>query len=255
MESQYIVCLNPHISRRVLSHADWVGCVLDSLVYPSESQLAHPWYQTSAAQAHLGMIGYVAGEFYRLEFDSKFKLWRLPRGRGSEYQVNKKSVEINARLWVRVWRMLERMESMGRLPLPPHLLISTSYYPPQSITSMWLSALVMEGELVTPWLDYIPDGSSGFEALRKQQQNDNRRLQGIGNSSENPFENPFETTCTRLFIKNAMDTAGEFDQFRKHFYNPMVRQRQSVTAFMVKQKFMAFDMDGKPSRQGRSKKA
>jgi hypothetical protein len=246
MESEYVCYPSSFVDRQYrYSRNEWLRYALNSMVNPGQLQLANPWYQTALADGHQGTIACVAGEFYRLEFDSKFDLWRLPRRRGSGYQSTKNLIKLSASLWVKVWRMLERMESMGRLPLPPSVPISANLTQ-QLIITLWLSALVIEGELMTPWLDYVPpENGRGFEAFRKQQQNDNRKLQG--------FENPFNEPCTRIFIENAIATAEEFDRFRKQFFTPMVKQRQSITAFVIKEGYQAFDIDGKPSRQGRRK--
>ena len=246
MEFEYVCYPNPLNNRQVrYSRNALVQCALDSIVSPSASLIAtHPWYQKASAEAHRGMTGYVAGSFYRLEFDSKCKIWKLPPCRDPEMKRQKKLVDASGMLWAKTWRVLERMESMGRLPLPPFVLVSATRYPPQAITPLWLMALVTKGGFLTPWGDYVsPDGAQGFEVVLKQQQNNNKKLQAL----ENPFENPY----TRLFIDSAIATADEFDRFRIDFYSPMIRQRQVITALLKREPFVAFDLDGKPIRKGR----
>jgi hypothetical protein len=248
MEFEYVCYPKPLNNRQVrYSRNALVQLALNSIVSPSESLMTtHPWYQKASAEAHSLMICYVAGSFYRLEFDSKCKIGKLPPCRNPEMKRQKKLVDACGLLWARTWRVFERMESMGRLPLPPFVLVGTISYPQQAITPTWLMALVLEGEILTPWADYVsPDGAQGSEALLKQQQNDNKSLQAL----ENPFENP----CTRLFIDSAIADAEKFDRFRTDFYNPMVRQRQAITALLKRESFVAFDLDGKPSRKGRKK--
>jgi hypothetical protein len=250
MEFEYVCYPKPYVNRRVLSRTEWLMRALFSLVYPSDSLLAHPWYQKESTPVHFWMVSLVAGGFYRLEFDPTFDLWRPSRCRDAGSIRQRKLVDACAPLWAKTWRLLERMDTMGELPLPSFVLDSATFYlyPQQAIVPLCLMTLVLEGELLTPWLDYLsPDGSSGFKALLKQQQSDNMALRD--------FNNPYEAPYTNLFIKNAIATAENFDPFKKEFYNPMVKQRQSVTALMAKERFMAFDMDGKPSRQGRSKRA
>jgi hypothetical protein len=250
MGSKYIICLNERVSYQEWIERDWIKNGLMSMLDPNNLRSNDPWYQTKLGEDHLQMLGCVAGEFYRLAFDSKFDLLRLRRGRGKDYQVTKKSVALNAQLWVKVWQMLERMESMGKLPPPPHMLISQSSLSTQAKTPLWFLCLVLESELLTPWASYLPpDGSIGFEALRKQQQNVNGKLMSL-DKLENPFVNEFN----RLFVETAIAVAENFDRFRTDFYNPMVKQRQAVTNFMVKHDFKAFGTDGKQSRQGRRKK-
>jgi hypothetical protein len=250
MEFEYVCYPKPYVNHRVLSRTEWLMCALFSLAYPSESKLAHPWYQKECTPVHFWVVSLVAGGFYRLEFDDKFDFWRPSRCRDAGSVRQRRLVDACAPLWAKTWRLLERMDSIGELPLPSFILDSATFYlyPQQSIVPMCLMTLVLEGELLTPWLDYLsPDGSSGFKALLKQQQSDNMALRD--------FKNPYETPYTHLFIKNAIATAEKFDPFRKEFYKPMVKQRQSVTALMAKESFIAFDIDGKPSRQGRSKRA
>ncbi len=253
MEFEYVCYPKPYVNHRVLSRTEWLMRALFSLAYPSENS-ARPWYQKESTLVHFGMVSLVAGGFYRLEFDDTFDLWRPSRHRDAGSIRQRKLVNACAPLWAKTWRLLERMDSMGELPLPSFILDSATFYlyPQQAIVPMCLMTLVLEGELLTPWADYLsPDGSSGFKALLKQQQSDNVALRDLDPTFENPFENPY----THLFIKNAIATAEKCNPFRKEFYNPMVKQRQSVTALMAKERFMAFDMDGKPSRQGRSKEA
>ena len=256
MESEYVCYPNPFNNRQVrYSRNALVQCALDSIVSPSESLMAtHPWYQKASAEAHLWMIGCVAGGFYRLEFDSKCKIWKLPPCRDPGMKRQKRLVDACALLWAKTWKVLERMESMGRLPLPPFVLVGATHYPPQAITPLWLMALVTEGELLTPWADYLsPDGAQGVEKLLEQYQNDNRRLQNLDNSFEEPCTRLFEEPCTRLFIDSAIATAGLFDRFRIDLYNPMVRQRQAIAALIKREPFVAIDLDGNPIRKGRKK--
>jgi hypothetical protein len=247
MEFEYVRYPNPLNNRQVRYSRDvWVQSALDSLVYQSESQHANPWYQKASAEAHRGMTWYVAGSFYRLEFDSKCKIGKLPPCRDPEMKRQKKLVDACGLLWAKTWRVLERMESTGKLPLPPSILVSCPQYPQQALTPLWLMALVSEGELLTPWLDYLsPDGAQGFEALLKQQQNDNKKLQAL--------ENPFENRQAKLFVDSAISIANDNDRFRIDFYSPMVSQRQAITALLKREPFVAFDLDGKPSRKGRKK--
>jgi hypothetical protein len=246
MDSKYIICVADRKRDREWIERDWIKNGLMSMLDPNKLRSNDPWYQTALGEDHLQILGCVAGEFYRVAFDSKFDLLRLRRSRGKDYQATKKSVDLNAQLWVKVWQMLERMESMGKLPLPPHMLISPSSLSTQAKTPLWFLCLVLDSELLTPWVSYLsPDGSIGFDALRKQQQNVNRKLTNL----ENPFENEFN----RLFVETAIAVAENFDRFRTDFYNPMVIRRQAVTSFMVKHDFKAFDLNGKQSRQGRKK--
>jgi hypothetical protein len=116
MEFEYVCYPNPCVNRRVLSHHESLVDVLNSLVYPSDSQLVNPWYQTPLAQGHLGMIGSVVGSFYRLEFDPKCKIGKLPPCRDPEMVRQKKLVDACGELWVKTLRVLERMDLRGALP-------------------------------------------------------------------------------------------------------------------------------------------
>ena len=220
------------------SRTYWIQSALESIVTPNELQLANPWYQADPALAHLGMTRLVAGEFYRLEFDSKCKFGKMPPCRTDDMKRQKHLVIACAELWVSTFRALERMGTLGQW-------IGTFSHVKQATTPLWLMTLVTEGEFLTPWARYLdPDGARGFKELLRQYQNENQRLHDL--------DNPFEKHNTRLFIDTAIATAQTSDKFRKKFYDPMIRRRKAIAALIKKEDFEAI-VDGKRSRQGRKK--
>lgn len=224
------------------SRTYWIQSALESIVNPDELQLANPGYQTDIALAHLVMTRFVAGEFYRLEFDSKCKIGKMPPCRTDDMKRQKQLVIACAELWVSTFRVLERMQTTGRW-------IGTFSHIKQATSFIWLRDLVADGEFLTPWARYIdPDGAQGIKELLKQYQKENGELQNVGS----PFDNPFEKHNTRLFIASARATADESDRFCQKLYNPMVRRRKAIAALIKKQDFVAI-VDGERSRQGRKK--
>lgn len=237
-------CLTPWTTGRLEYCRDfWTCMALDALIFPTEKQAIEPQRQTPLEFVREKFTAYVAGEFYRQEFDSKCRLWKVPRGRGPGYQGLKNTVTSEALLWCRTWRVLERLQSMGRLPSLPAFIGVTSF-PAQALVPVWLLALVVEYEFLMQYLDCSLEGEpDGSRQILSRRQSQNRKLQD--------FSNPFRRQHTQLFIDCAITTAEQFDQFRKDFYIPMWKQRMRITADLIASKSRAFDIEGRLGRQGR----
>jgi hypothetical protein len=215
---------------------------------PSEQQwplllveaLIHPYSLTMEADMLQTLTAYIAGEFYRLRFDSKFDLGRIPRGRGAAYQQAKQLVTTEALLWSLTWSVLTELASMGRLPAPLELSVPLPY---GSQVTCWLMLLIGEFELLMQMQAIGFDSGAVHLLVARQGQN----------SSLKQFQNPFNRAATRCFVEVAIATAEENDQFRRAFYNPMITQRQKVTATLKSHSPRIFNLEGKIARQGRRK--
>jgi hypothetical protein len=221
----------------------WVDEILNSLVFP-EGHDSDPFFETPLGDIYSKSCAYIAGEFYRIQFDSKSDLWRMPRGRGKGYKQCLEQVAAEAKLWVKTWKALEYMESLGHLPnfpTPRSLLL-----PRQSLVPLWLKMLVNEFELLMLCFHHVgenqPNGSAHLQRIKQSQ---NRLLQSL--------ENPFNKTYTHKFVQGAITCANRNDQFRTEFYMPMVRQRMKITADLKEQQVRSFNLKGKMLRQGRRK--
>jgi hypothetical protein len=245
MTPQWQSCINPWVKARSIPvpRILWVGAMLDSLISP-EGQNEDSWSKTPLGDVLTKFRTFVAGEFYRIQFDSKFDLWKVPRGRGKGYQELLKMVSAEAELWVKTWRVLENMESMGRLPMfpkPPGMLI-----PHQSLVPLWLRLLIEEFELLMLLYHHVgEEKTQGACDLRRIKESQNRSLQAL--------ENPFSQTYTRRFMDSVITIADQDDQFRTKLYMPMVRQRMKISTLIKESKPRAFDLDRKMTRQGRKK--
>jgi hypothetical protein len=245
MNPQWQSCINPWVKApsspvpRILL----VGEMLNSLIF-LKRQDEDSWSKTPLGEVQTKFCAYVAGEFYRIQFDSKLDLWKVPRRRGKGYQELLKMVSAEAELWVKTWRVLENMESMGRLPIfpkPPGMLI-----PHQNLVPLWLGLLIEEFELLMLLCHHVGEEKpQGAFDLRRIKESQNRSLQAL--------ENPFSKTCTQRFVDSAITIAGQDDQFRAKLYMPMVRQRMTFAALIKESKPRAFDQNGRMTRQGRKK--
>lgn len=246
MKHQWQSCINPWVKVPQFSwpRIYWVGAMLHSIVHPVGQEEDH-WFKT-----HLGVVStkyhvYVAGEFYRIHFDAKSDLWKMPRGRGEVYKSVRKMVSDEAKLWVKTWRVLESMESLGNLPPIPKFS-SGLIPPPLSVVPLWFRILVSESELLMQNFFCLgKDEPSGAVVLRKKSQPQNRALQKLSN--------PFCEDYTQLLIDKVIETANQNYQFYTELYMPMVRQRMKITARLITDSSRAFDLNGKLKRQGRRK--
>jgi hypothetical protein len=192
MNPQWESCINPWVKApsipvpRIL----WVGAMLDSLIFP-EGQDADSWSKTPLGDVQTKFRAYVAGEFYRIQFDSKFDLWKVPRGRAKGCQELLKMISAEAELWVKTWKVLENMEFMGHLPSfpkPPGMLLSY-----QSLVPLWLRLLIEEFELLMLLCHHVGEEKpQGAFHLRRIKESQNRSLQAL--------ENPFSQTYTQRFV-------------------------------------------------------
>jgi hypothetical protein len=245
MNPQWQSCVNPWVKvpSMPLPRIWWVGAMLDSLVFP-EGRDFEPFFETPLGEVYLKFCAYIAGEFYRIQFDSRCDLWRLPRGKGTGYKECLEMVSAEAELWVKTWKALEYIESIGQLPTfptSPGMLL-----PRQSLVPLWFRMLVDEFELLMLEFYHVGDNQPQRSAqLLGIKQNQNRRLQGL----ENPFSKPY----TRRFVHSAITIAGQDNQFYAELYMPMVRQRMKITAGLKKQSARVFNLNGRMTRQGRRK--
>jgi hypothetical protein len=245
MTPQWQSCINPWVKAPsiVVPQNLWVLAMLFSLVVP-EGQDEDTWAKTPLGDVHTKFCALVAGEFYRIQFDSKFDVWRIPRGRGKGYQELLKMVSAEAELWVKTWKVLKNMESMGRLPSFPKS--SRMLLPHQSLVPLWLRLLIEEFELLIFFCHHVEaEQPQGAFDLRRRKESQNRRLQAL--------ENPFSKTYTHQFVHSAITIADQDDQFRTKLYMPMVRQRMKIATLIKQSKPRAFDLDRKMTRQGRKK--
>lgn len=249
MKHQWQSCINPWVkvpqfSWSRMSRIYWVSAMLHSIVHPVRQE-EDPWFKTSLGDVSTKYHTYVAGEFYRIHFDAKSDLWKMPRGRGEVYKSARKMVSDEAELWVKTWQVLEGMESLGNLPPIPKLS-SGLIPPPLSIVPLWFRVLVSEHELLMQNFSYFgEDEPDGAVAMRKKRQLQNRTLQGLNN--------PFCENYTQRLVDRAIRIADYHDQFRTELYMPMVRQRMKITARLITHSARTFDLNGKLKRQGRSK--
>ncbi len=245
MNPQWQSCINPWVrpSSIPLPQSLWVITMLDSLIF-SRGQDENSWSKTTLGDVHTKFCAYVAGEFYRIQFDSKFDLWKFPRGRKKGCPGLLETVSAEAELWVKTWKVLEKMNSEGRLPSfpkPPVMLL-----PHESLIPLWLMLLIAEFELLILLSHQVENEEpQGAFQLRRIKESQNRSLQAL--------ENPFSKVYTQKFVQSAITTANQDDQFRKELYMPMVRQRMKITALIKQSKPRAFDLNGRMSRQGRTK--
>jgi hypothetical protein len=240
--STYTACLSPHFSLKP-TYAHEAAIVLDRLANVSPLIDASP---SQSEQVFFKLRGYVSSEFYRTEFDSRFEGAKLPRRRGNGYQETKQLIADEVKLWSLTLRVLERLNTLGRLPLPYE--VYPGYAPSVSPTLACFFALVMESEFL---MNYAAWGEDGFilgqKNLFKHRQNQNAKTSGL--AKEIPYYRP----VTRLFLENAIALSDQLDQFRTNLYHPMISQRKAITARVMKQHAKVIDAQGRPTRQGRKK--
>jgi hypothetical protein len=238
----YTACLSPRFSLKP-SYEHQAAIVLDRLANVSSLVDAT---DSQSGQVYLKLRGYVASEFYRTEFDSRFEGAKLPRRRGNGYQGTKQLVADEVKLWSLTLRVLERLNTLGRLPLPYE--VYPGYAPPVSPTLACFFALVMESEFL---MNYAAWGEDGFilgqKDLFKHRQNQNAKTSGM--AKEIPYHRP----VTRLFLENAIAVSDRFDKFRTSLYHPMIKQRKAITARLMKEHAKVINAQGQPTRQGRKK--
>jgi hypothetical protein len=226
-----------------LPRSYWIYGMLSSIGLP-EGQDEDPWFKTHLGKVSTKYHAYVAGEFYRILFDSKSELWKIPRGRGDAYKDFREMISNEAELWVKTWQVLEGMESLGLLPPLPKL--SSGVIPPQpSIVPLWFRLLVQESELLIMNFFCCEEDEIGAVVLRKKIQSQNSVLKDL--------KNPFCAGDTQLLVDRAIKTAEEDDQFRVKLYMPMVAHRMKISELHKKRSSRAFDLNGKLKRQGRRK--
>lgn len=238
--SPYTACLSPNFVVKP-SYAHEAAIVLDRLANVSPLIDASP---SQSEQVFLKLRGYVASEFFRTEFDSRFEGAKLPRRRGHGYQGTKQLIADEVKLWSLTLRTLERMATLNKLPLPYE--VYPGYAPAVSPTLACFFALVMEGEFLMNYAAWGEYGSIlGQKDLFKYRQKQNAKTSAL--------DNPYHRPVTRLFIENAITISDRLDQFRTNLYHPLVKQKKSITARLMKEGAKVINSQGQPTRQGRKK--
>ena len=152
---------------------------------------------------------HVAAEFYRLFLDKRFSKWNMKRGKG------KKVIHLEAKFWVRLFELIERLGSFGRINQPPVLL----FHQVISERSLTMMRLNPEVEVQTPKGLEIRNA----EIVRKQWMSQNKAL----SSYCNPWTP--STPATYKLIDISIRTAEQSDLFRKQRYKPLVAARSALT--------------------------
>jgi hypothetical protein len=201
---------------------------------------------SQSEQVFLKLRGYVAAEFYRSEFDSRFDGQRLPRRRGNGYQGTKQLIADEVKLWTLTLKVLERLATLSKLPLPYE--VYPGYAPSVSPTLACFFALVMEAEFL---MNYAAWGEDGFTLGKRDLFKHRQKQNAIAFSPGEELS--YHRPVTRLFLLNAIAISDQSDQFRKKLYLPLIRQKMAITSRLLKEGAKAIDSTGKPSRQGRRK--
>jgi hypothetical protein len=234
---KYTSCITPWFSVNT-SKTYYLAVLLETLQKPTDLE-TDPYWQTKGGELMLKLSRLVVAEFYRREFDSKYDDFKL-RGRGEDFRWSKAIVEAEAALWSTIWRMLERLDSLGLMAkLPVDVLI-----PQDTILPAWMYQLAIEREILMQFFtDSSELGGGGATQLMKKQQNFNRQL-AVHN-------NPAKMTFSRPFLIAADDAASRFDAFQKNYFAPMIRSRMAVTCLL--KKWRLINLDGRVATQGRKK--
>jgi hypothetical protein len=171
-------------------------------------------YQGEGGQIIIQIRMFLICEFWREIVDSKFQFCKnLPALRNSEW------FKAEVELWVKVFRMLERMNSLEKLPV-----LDIPF--PNSIGTFFC-LLIRENGLIMPWFGSF--GQTNTTSFIKELQRQNRMM----TSDQNPFQGTHAMT-SELVIRNAIKLAASSDCFRGQFFTPMVKARGTLAQAMRK---------------------
>jgi hypothetical protein len=242
----YKACIQPYFKVAV-SGEEQAAIVCDRLANVS---LMIETTNSQAEQVYLKLRGYVAAEFYRTEFNSRYDGFKLPRGRGEAYQGVKRLIADEVALWSLALKLLERMATFNKLPLPYE--VYPGYAPAVSPTLACFFALVMEGEFLMNYAAWDEGGLNvGQDELFRFRQRQNSRMWDIATTDPDPPALPCHRPMTKLFLENAIELTNGNELFQKKFYFPLMRQKRKITARLMKEKAQVINSKGRRTKQGR----
>lgn len=189
---------------------DGLGVFLD-LAAMHDGDLNYLYLGTSG-ERHAILRFVLICEFWKRIVDSKFKYSKcLNNPRFKEVPKLRKSNFFKAELelWIAVYEMLERMNSLGSLPSP------------LESTNLTFFHLIKEPGLLFSWI--VRDGD--ISSIVKGIQHENKLMYDKYN--ENLFGEIFQVFAG-VVIRRAMQLAETSDRFRVEFFTPMVKARGRV---------------------------
>jgi hypothetical protein len=148
-------------------------------------------------------------------------------------------VEAEASLWGAVFRMIERLQSFGRLPTELSVPIPAV-----------LAYLLAENSLIL-FQAFQDDSVGGSSKAVQLWQAQNVRLREL--------ENPFTAPIAKQLIDSAILLAGEQDTFRSKIYPPVWKQRSALVNLIKNHPrekigtYLLYRFDKPPLRQGRKR--
>jgi hypothetical protein len=170
-----------------------------------------PYWGTEIGNSFACYRIYLICEFWRKFADSKFSLCKPSK------QIRKDpAFESELHLWIKVFPMLERMHSFGKINHPTQVFCQ----------------LIMEtgGLLMANILDDSLAPLSGKSEFVQRIQHQNAE---INSKNSNPFQSSTHPISHQV-IEQAIQLANTSDQFRGQFFNPMILARGKLVQALRK---------------------